>query len=438
MANDAFALTGVSRGALERQLLPSVAFVGLLLLVFVGLDAFSPPMPVSQFGGVTETSRGDALRQILYLSVFGLIVLGAVQRLGLAAIRAIPIVLGLLLVWCVASAFWAAEPGIVLRRAGLEVILVLSILLSVDTIGAERAFRLWRVVLAVILAVNWISIPLIAVAKHLPGEIDPALVGNWRGLYGHKNIAGAVCAITALLFLFSRNGKYNWIGIAVALAAIAFLVMTRSKTSLGLLPLALAAGAIYQLNWRDSLSRAIVTAAALLLLAGLILFVILDAGAIAHMLEDPAEFTGRAAIWAAELHYIQDHPLLGAGFGTFADNGGQSPLHGYINGSWVEAVSHGHNGYLQLWVTVGGVGFVLALGALILVPLLSFWDLNFDGSAFKPLLFGMFVFLVLHNVMESDFLEGDGVTWAAFLLMLAALRTQSGRSAGLLQDRARY
>lgn len=428
MANDSVALGLAPSHAAERLVLPSLAFVGLLLLVFVGLDAFSPPAAVSQFGGGAETSRGDSLRQFFYLSVFGLTVLGAARRRGLHALSAIPVTLGLLLLWCLASSLWAGEPGVALRRAGLEVTLVLSVLLSVDTIGTERAFILWRIVLAGILLVNWVSIPLIATARHLPGEIDPALVGNWRGLYGHKNIAGAVCALTAMLFLFSRNGKHDWIGILVALAAIAFLAMTRSKTSLGILPLALAAGAIYQFGWRDSLSRAILSIAALLLIAVLALFAVLDAGAIVHMLEDPAEFTGRSAIWAAELRYIHDHPLLGAGFGTFADTGGLSPLHDYIGGSWVEAVSHGHNGYLQLLVTIGVVGFALAMAALILPPLRSFWKLNIDGGAFKPLLFALFVFLMLHNVMESDFLEGDGVLWVAFLVMLAALRARSGKA----------
>ena len=43
-------------------------------------------------------------------------------------------------------------------------------------------------------------------------------MGDWRGLYGQKNAAGAVCAMTALLFLFTRNGRYNWIGWLVAAA----------------------------------------------------------------------------------------------------------------------------------------------------------------------------------------------------------------------------
>ena len=103
---------------------------------------------------------------------------------------------------------------------------------------------------------------------HLPGEVDPGLIGDWRGLYAQKNTAGAVCAMTAMLFLFSRNGRNNWIGWLVAAAATGFLVMTRSKTSLALFPVALVAGGLYRLSWRDALGRAIFLCGALLVLTG--------------------------------------------------------------------------------------------------------------------------------------------------------------------------
>jgi O-antigen ligase len=404
-----------------RGLVPALSFIAVLLLIYVGLDAFSPPPEVTQFGGVPEASHGDVVRQIAYLSVAAAIGLMALSRHGLEAIRIIPLSMILLLTWCVASAVWAPETSIVLRRAGLEVVVVVSLLLSVELLGAERAFLIWRWLLAAILLVNFLSIPLVAAARHGAGEIDPALVGNWRGLYGHKNLAGAVCALTAILFLFTHNGRRNWIGIAIALAACVFLAMTHSKSSAGFLAIALICGLIYRLAWRDGLNRAIVIMSAALLATALAVFALLDADAIARMLEDPTEFTGRAEIWAAELRYIADHPLLGAGFGTFTDTRAQSPLHNYVSGSWVDAVSHGHNGYLQVLVTIGGIGFVLAMLALVLAPAWRLWAADMRSHAFKSLLVALFVFAVLHNFMESDFLEGDGVTWAALLLVIAAL-----------------
>jgi len=425
MAND-HTLTFFPPHAVERSWLPQIGFVALLLLIFVGLDAFSPPPLVAQFGGVEEASRGDATRQILYLATAALIGFTALQRYGLSVIRAVPLSMGLLLIWCLASAMWAPGPGVVLRRAGLEVVIVVSLMLSVETLGPARAFTIWRWLLAAVLLVNFLSIPLVTSARHGAGEIDPALVGNWRGLYGHKNIAGAVCALTAILFLFTKTGRRNWIGILVALAACIFLGMSHSKSSAGFLVIALAAGALYRFAWRDGLSRALLAAIIAVIACAGIAFALIDADAIAKLLEDPDEFTGRAEIWAAELRYIADHPLLGAGFGTFTNSGGQSPLHNYVSGSWVDAVSHGHNGYLQVLVTIGGIGFALTLLATVVAPLRRLWALDGqEQDAFKPMLLALFVFAILHNFMESDFLEGDAPTWAALLLTVAALNASA-------------
>ncbi len=425
MASD-HTLTYAPSEALERSWLPQLGFIALLLLIFVGLDAFSPPPVVAQFGGAAEAAHGDVARQILYLGTAALVVLAAIQRHGSGALRAIPLGLGLLLAWCVASALWAPAPDLVLRRAGLEVVIVISVMLSVETLGPARAFTIWRCLLAAVLLVNFLSIPLVASARHGTGEIDPALVGNWRGLYGHKNIAGAVSAITAILFLFTRTGWRNWIGILVALAACVFLAMTHSKSSAGVLAIAVLAGLAYRIGWRDGLSRAILSAIMAVIACATIAFVLLDADAIAKLLEDPDEFTGRAAIWAAELRYIADHPLLGAGFGTFTDSGSQSPLHNYVSGSWVDAVSHGHNGYLQVLVTIGGLGFLLTMLTAVIAPLRRFWTLDRpDGDGFKPMLLALFVFAILHNFMESDFLEGDAAAWVALLIVIAALNTNA-------------
>jgi len=412
--------------AAEQTWLPRLSFLALLVMIFVGLDAFSPPPDVAQFGGVNEASHGDLIRQITYLALGALIGLAAIQQRGLTALRAVPISMWILLAWCAASAFWAPLPTLVLRRAGLEVVLVSSLFLGLETLGAEQSFAIWRWLLAAVLVVNFLSIPLVESARHGAGEIDSSLVGNWRGLYGHKNVAGAVCAITAILFLFSRNGWRNWIGVVVALCACIFLAMSHSKSSAGFLVIALLAGLFYRIGWRDGLSRAILTAFVSLLVVVAISYALLDADVIARSLEDPAEFTGRSEIWAAELRYIGDHPLLGAGFGTFTDTGSQSPLHNYVSGSWVDAVSHGHNGYLQLLVTVGGTGFLLAMLALLVLPSRHFWSLDQRDSPFKSMLLALFVFGVLHNFMESDFLEGDDVVWVALLLVIAGVY-QTGR-----------
>lgn len=401
--------------------LGEAVFFVFLLLAFIGVTPFKASDPLAeQLGNTIQTGAGDTLRQIAWLAVFAAIVAVAWRRHGTRVLTYFPWLLLGLLAWCALSALWSPEPAVTIRRAGLALVLVLSASLGVETIGSERALVLWRWVLLLVLIVNLVSVKLVAGAVHPPSELDPQLIGNWRGLYGHKNIAGAVGAVTALVFLFSPSEKIRekLFDIAVAGLAVFFTVMTRSKSSLGLLAVAFIAGTVYRLAWRREIDRTIaLTAAGLALTAG-VAFFIADSGAVTRLFSDPQQFTGRPEIWSAELAYIRDHLLFGAGFGTFSDTGTVSPLYRYVGG-WVTGASHGHNGYLQLLVTVGGIGFLLAFAALIVVPMVDFWRRG--GLALKALLFALFVFLVLHNLMETDFLEGDGVAWLAYLVMGAML-----------------
>jgi exopolysaccharide production protein ExoQ len=241
-------------------------------------------------------------------------------------------------------------------------------------------------------------------------------------MFFHKNIAGSVSAITAIVFFFSMLKSRSLADFALLLGAVLFVAMTHSKSSFWLLPIALALGLAYRFAWRRGIDRFIVgTTAGLLAILG-IAIAATDWSTIAHVLEDPTQFTGRAAIWQGEIAFIGDHPLLGSGYGTFADTGALSPLHAYVGDAWVQNVSHGHNAYLQLFVTIGGIGFVLSLFVLVIAPLASFVRARGSQIEFMSLLFAVFVFMVLHNTLESDFLEGDSPAWIAFLLMLAMQR----------------
>ena len=416
MANDVLASPATRASSWVEE----AVFVAFLLLAFVGLSPFAPPPP-AQLGAVAATGAGDMLRQACYLLVLAAVTAGAWRRFGTQAFAPVPVLLAALVVWCLLSAAWSGEPAITVRRAGLAAVLVVCAFLNVEAVGVRRSLVLWRWILLAVLIVNFVGVRFIPAAVHLPGEADPQLVGDWRGLYGHKNIAGAMGAMTALLFAFSpaADRSQKLFDIAVAVAAIVFTVMTHSKSSLGLLAIAALMGVLYRLAWRREIDRAILIVAGAVVAVAAAALVIADRTSVLRLFENPDEFTGRAAIWQAEFAYIRDHPLIGAGFGTFSGTGGLSPLRNYVSG-WVIDASQGHSGYLQILVTTGAIGFVLALASLVVQPMLAFWARTGD-LAFKAMLFALFVFLVLHNLMETDFLEGDGAAWVGYLVMLAML-----------------
>src|SRR6202012_2427087 len=123
---------------------------------------------------------------------------------------------------------------------------------------------------------------------------------------------------------------------------------------------------------------------------------------ITDMLSDPDQFTGRGAVWQSEMAFIADHAWLGSGFGLLRDRFGPgTPIFPYINSTWIGTVAEGHNGYLELVVTQGAIGFVLAFMALIVAPAL--WFASPGAEDAKPVLFTLFCFALLHNMLESDF-----------------------------------
>lgn len=430
MASEAAALPAVFPRPQSSLSVADAALICFLLLVFVTLDPFATRDPATLAkGGIALSGAGNAIRQAAFLGSFLLVAFAAVRANGFRALNCLSPLFAALLFWCVLSALWAGTPAVVFRRAILEIVIAMSAMLGVATVGNGRSLMLLRCVLAAVLVVNWLSIPLVHNAVHLSGELDPVLVGDWRGLYFHKNIAGAVSALTAILFFFEALQARRLLNGAICLAAIVFVFMTASKSSLGLLPIGIAAGCIYRLAWRRGIDRAILCVALLLamLLAGAVLFS--WSGQLARDLADPTQFTGRTAIWQGEIGFIRDHFFHGAGFGSFSDTGAASLLHNYVDDTWVLNISQGHNAYLEILVTIGAVGFALAMLVFVVVPARAFWRFGLADLDERSVLFAIFVFMIAHNFLESDFLGVDDPAWIVFLMMLAMLRNGAPRAA---------
>ena len=397
-------------------------FVLLLLLTLVGLSPFDARNPAAIAARDAATASGDLVRQVAFLTAFLLVAYAAVRKRGLAIVKAIPPMLGVLLVWCLLSSLWSSEPDVVARRAVLAAIFVMSMLFAVDTLGTARTIVLWRAVMATIILADITSVFLVHQAVHLPDDVESGLAGAWRGLHSHKNAAGAVAATATAMFFFFALETRRRSDILLCLASLFFLVMTRSKSSLGLLPVALLAGGLYRIAWRNRLDRAIAGAAALLVILLVAAVAATQWDVLARLLEDPQQFTGRSAIWSAEFDYIRDHPLLGAGFGSFGNTGARSPIYQYVGPGWVSQIGEGHSGYLEMMVTVGGIGFAIGMLALVVLPFLQFWRPERKDANFNALLFTLFSFDILHNFMELDFITVTSVQWGQLLMVIALLR----------------
>jgi O-antigen ligase len=324
-----------------------------------------------------------------------------------------------------ASALWSLDPAITIRRSALLCVVSACVMLSVHSIGPSRALQLLCYVFAAVVALDLLSVAVIPQALHTADGAEPQLAGDWRGVHGHKNIAGALYVNIVLVALFLVSATRGRSALALAIGSSVFLLGTNSKSSLGLLPVALLAGTTHRLAIRNALNRKrIFVGLALcgaIALAGLCLWW----EPLSFSLQNPELFTGRVGIWQAEWAYVSDHFLLGSGFGSFSYTGKSSPIYDYIGSAWTGTVANGHQGYLELLVTVGVPGFVLTLIALLVEPLVLFGARSRLSLPCRALLFSLFVFFFLHNFMESDFLKTDDAEWVVFLLAFTLLRTSS-------------
>lgn len=408
--------------ARRRYIIANICFTVFLALVLVGTS----PLREWAFNG--NVGQGDSLNQVLHVVVFlGLLVgSGAPSKRELFCV---PLGITLLLAYCFVSVSWAIAPLISFRRITLTAMVVWVTFRQVNDLGPQRTLRLIRYVLLILLVINFLTVFFSPFGVHTEvfGE-ETSVVGDWRGIIPHKNIAGAACALTILLFAFDNRQFPRLVSALVIAAAATFLYYTHSSTSEVSLVLALVAG--IGIRPYDA-SHRVALGIFLLIVTGLVAQILFsNAAVLTDFFSDPGTLTGRGAIWPLLLEYASDHLWTGAGFSSFWQIGEDSPILTLTSG-WVSIyAAHGHNGYLDLLVTIGLPGVLLAIVAMIVWPLLRLLLSLSIGKPRRSLLLAIIIFCAGHNLAESSLLNAASVTEVFLLIAVAITYRQSDASAG--------
>jgi O-antigen ligase len=394
-------------------ILCAISLFLLLMVVIVGLN------PLAAHKAVSATGEGNVLRQGIYIVLFGFILVAAKFFTDLGILFRVPLAIMLLVTWCWISLFWAIEPSVASRRLLLTCIIIWTVFIAVEKTGYERTLIAIQAALVLALIANYVAVIISpGTAIHQVADVvDLNLIGNWRGVLPQKNFAGAVCAFTILVFLFASSNLKLVLRLAVVVAASYFLYRSSSKTSMGLVALAVVFGALY-LKYAPKF-RALIIPIVLIITGSAIAF-----GQrfwpeiIAHFGRD--SLTGRGLIWSVLGLYIQDHWLLGSGYGSFWNIGPDSPVYFYTH-SWVAQLGNGHNGYLDLLVEIGAPGLALAVLSLILIPLTKLLISRTIPRQQGAFLVAMLIFCVGHNGTESSIMDRDMIVQVFLMLTLALI-----------------
>jgi O-antigen ligase len=371
-----------------------------------------------------QQGGGEATRQVFYVAVF-LIALAASQPLTRPArLLALPATLVIALAWCGASVGWSEVAPIAMRRFVLTAMIIVALFRMVDQLGFERTVKVVQASLAMVLVLNFAAVASLPFAIHHMAEIgDPNLAGAWRGLLPQKNFAGAVCALTIIAFALDplhRRAGGRWV---LIVAAALFLYKTKSKTSIGLLLLSLSAGWAY-LRYNPAY-RALLIPVAVVLVPLVALYATGWVSSVLHPSDDLSGLTGRVQIWPPLFAYVRDHPLHGAGFGSFWNVGEASPIYRYGKG-WVAKVGNGHNGYLDLATQIGIPGLILVVTAAFVAPLTRILASVSAPRAHGAVLVAMLLFCACHNFTETSLFDRDQIVEVFMMLTVALIAKVSG------------
>ncbi len=395
------------------------AFVISILLVYytVGLDPFPAPLVYSVR---TVNPYDDVVRMTLMAVLFSVSVPVYFSIARSKSLHVFPPSLWVLLGWIIASTAWSVAPGDTFKRGILTVLTTFLAYTSAQALGVERTIKVSANVLIALCIVSFFSCLFVKNAIHQPGDAAE-VVGDWRGLFPHKNNTGAYCVIALLALLAPSRPARPIFSLLLALPIFGLLVMTGSKTALFLfVPAFLVLLAVNQaLKLRDGKMALMMTLFVMIVLS--LSSVALLSSFLIEMLSDPTTLTNRAMIWQVVFTAIGDRPLQGVGFSAFWN----TPANPYLAGQvvYITELSQGHNGYIDVAAAIGIVGLALALFALFVVPVrdsLSVWRTN---SASIPLLFSLISFFFMHNFTESSLLRTSMGTWLIFCLAIGCTYT---------------
>jgi O-antigen ligase len=341
-------------------------------------------------------------------------------RRTLAAIRASwPILL--LPMLAVLSMTWSIDPILTLRR---------SIIFSLSTIMYIYVGERWGIdEFAELFAKSQCILILGSFAMYFIAPqiaLDPSHMGSWRGLTGHKNTFGESMGVTAVLLFLVRFRRFRWLQVIFFLASGIFLYLAHSATAIVVCALTFCLMPFFRVARLRLKERTVAYSICGVLLA-IIAYVILNHSTdLLLMLGRDATLTGRTELWSLVVDAIKKQPLLGYGYEAFWEGFRGQSREILQETGWL--VPMAHNGYLDLCLGLGLVGFAAFLFVFFRSVKLALEYIRRERRmvAFWPISY--LCFFSLHNMTESSLLTRTTFEFLIFAVIATSLQQQHARA----------
>lgn len=371
--------------------------------------------PRNLLGVGVSVDEGDQVAQIVLITGFtiSLLLFYIVHPLALK-MNLIKVLVGLLIFWVMLSALWSEYWSITLRRGIALVITIGYSYLLVWKYTSLGILKLFGIVFAIILIGSLIVVILLPEHSIMSFSFE----NGWKGMFVHKNHLGRFSAYGTLIYIFliklSKNFSTKLIYVFFLLLACFLLFMSRSTT--GYILFFLSIVMIIIIHAFNSLRSVWITL--------VILFFIFFAFTMNYLFQNLDIFTewfgkdatlsGRTILWQS-LVEIGKQKTFGYGYGAFwliPENTTSQAISSMTR--WNP--THGHNGYLDVWLQLGWPGILMVVSIIIIVfgKLISF---HITEKNETPVWLVSLVFLLIINFVESNLLIHNNFFTMLFFLV---------------------
>ncbi len=313
------------------------------------------------------------------------------------------------------SFLWSDLPGMTLlavRSQLLQMSLFGLYVASRFSLREQFHLLLWTLGLGSLLSLVYVlAFPSIGI--HLT---EPHL-GAWKGIYNNKNSFGALTALsTAMFFLLAIYEKHNrWRAWSYFSFCVALVLLSTSKTALSLSFIMLIVVIGYR-SFRFQGKKTIVyLSIAVILIGGVLVTVISFWNPILNALGRDHTLSGRTLIWEFLTEQsIPQRPWLGYGKDVFfKDAKHLSQLYQFTGFT----APHAHNGYYELILDIGLIGFFCFIVSLLIAYFHAF-KLGYKANSAEYLWpFVALTDLILNNYTESLLMRLANIFWVLYIIV---------------------
>lgn len=255
-----------------------------------------------------------------------------------------------------------------------------------------------------------------------------AISGAWRGIYPHKSGLGESMVVSFMTFYFLSilSQKYQLFFRICSLLSVVLIYCGESATALiSVVYIFLTAQGLKHLSFKSK--KSVLLILLFLILTSLIIFLILvNFNTFLSVNDKDITLSGRTPLWGSLWEFIQQKPWLGYGYGTFFSGLSREANLLWKVHTWTPV--HAHNGYIQLWLSLGLVGlsvFIFGYIGCLFNSLFKYLVIK-DTKMLWGFLF--LLYTIFLNLTEVSFFGAQSIIWIVSLVAIYSMKTTTSKT----------